>query len=355
LEKIKKGLSGAKVVDIQRRLKLLGYNLGNYEIDGILGTESVSAIKKFQQDRGLTATGTVDEETWHELVDAGYKVGDRLLYLKNPPFRGDDVKIIQFWLKSLGFYTYNENGIFCGNTQKALIEFQKNMNIPADGIVGEETLQHLVSLKRIINSHTTSNFPLVKNFSKDKNLEKIKVVLDFGEDFEYATSGVKFYKDKIYICRSIVNFCKEILTSKGIEAFPTVGEDESMSLFLFDRINYANRSDADILISLNLGYSSDIDANGSSCFYFRGIKSYSIPGKNIANLIQDRLVQKLGVLDCMVHGANYAILKETTMTSVLVEPAFISNKNDRDNLKNTKFQIGISECIAEAVIEYLSE
>lgn len=355
MEEIKKGFKGPKVVDIQRRLRLLGYNLAKYEIDGIFGPETINAIKKFQQDRGLLATGIIDEETWQELVDAGYKVGDRLLYFKLPPFRGDDVKTIQSWLKVLGFFTSNENGIFHENTHKALIEFQKNMNIPADGIAGEETLRHLRNLKRIIESHQSSNYPFVRSRIKDSGMEKIKVIIDYGENIDYRSEGFSFYKEKIYICKSIVNFCRNILLEKGIDTILTVDDVTNSSLFLKDRIDNANKSDADILISINPATSSDYDSNGSSCFYFQGFKSYSISGKRIANLIQDKLVHNLNVLDCRVHGANFAILKETKMTTVVVEPAFISNQSDRNNLKDTSYQMGISYSIADAVIQFLNE
>ncbi len=355
MEEIKRGYKGSKVVDIQRRLKLLGYNLVKYEIDGIFGPETITAIKKFQQDRGLLATGIVDEETWQELVDAGYKIGDRLLYLKVPPFRGDDVKTLQSWLKVLGFYTHNENGIFFENTHKALIEFQKNMNLPADGIAGETTLQHLRNLKRIIESHKSSNYPFVKSYKENSSIEKIRVILDYGENIDYKSEGFKFYKEKIYICKSVVNFCRSMLLEKGIDTLLTVNDVINTSLFLNDRIDFANKSDADILISINLASSSDSDSNGSSCFYFQGFKSYSISGKRIANLIQDKLVYNLNLLDCRVHGANFAILKETKMSAVVVEPAFISNQKDRNNLKDTSYQMGISSSIVDAVLQFLNE
>ena len=68
----KKGFTGAKVVEVQRRLKLLNYEIGDSQIDGILGPQTKEALKKFQQDRGLDASGIVDEETWMEILDAGY-------------------------------------------------------------------------------------------------------------------------------------------------------------------------------------------------------------------------------------------------------------------------------------------
>lgn len=343
------------VIDVQRRLRLLGYDLGKSEIDGIMGPKTKEAIMKFQQDRGLLATGEVDEETWQEMVDAGYSIGDRLLYLKNPPFRGDDVKTLQVWLKTLGFYKYNETGIFCDKTQKALIDFQKEMKIYADGILGAETLKHLKNLKRIIDSKSSSNYPFIKHNLDLKKTEGVKVIFDYGENTNEAAESMQYFREKIYICKSIANFCKDMLIQLGIESDITVNENDNLSLFLSDRIKFANKSNADILISLNLGFSIDPDANGSSCYYFKGSKSYSITGKLISNMIQDKLVSNLDILDCRVHGASYAILKETVMTAVLVEPGFISNSNDRENIKKTEFQMGIVNSIIEAVTEFLRE
>ncbi len=355
MEIIKKNSWGERVTDLQRRLKLLGYNLGIKDIDGIFGASTEDAVRKFQQDRGLLVTGVVDQGTWQELVDAGYKIGERMLYLKYPPFRGDDVRTLQLWLKTLGFYPYNENGIFCERTHKALIEFQNNMDITDDGIAGEETLQHLKSLKRIIISKKTSNFPIIKNSQKGKKLKENKVILDCSENIEDAEAGEKYLNEKIYICRSIVNFCRDILSKNGIKVLLSSGEDERQNIFLYDRIEYINRSRTDLLISIDLNYSVDKNANGCSCFYFKGLKSYSIPGHRAANIIQDKIVRGLNVLDCRIHGANYAILKETKMTSVLVEPAFISNYNERERLNKTGYQMKISENIAESALGYLNE
>lgn len=353
MEIIKRNSSGEKVTDLQRRLKLLGYDIGAKDVDGFFGLDTEDAVRKFQQDRGLLVTGVIDRETWQELVDAGYKIGERMLYLKHPPFRGDDVRTLQLWLKTLGFYPYNENGIFCERTHKALIEFQNNMSIADDGIVGEETLQHLKSLKRIIVSKETSNFPITKSMESEGRLRESKIILDYSENLEDTGSSEKYLSEKIYICKSIVNFCRDMLSKKSIETLLSGGENERHDLFLYDRIEYANRSEANLLIGVDLNYSSDKDANGCSCFYFKGLKSYSIPGYGIANLIQDKIVGNLKVLDCRVHGTNYALLKDTTMTSVLVEPAFISNYKERERIKKTGCQLKISESIVDAILEYL--
>ncbi len=352
MDTLRKNNFGKKIVDLQSRLKNLGYDVGSAEIDGIFGPETEAAIKKFQQKRGLDSTGIVDGQTWQELVDAGYKIGERMLYLKNPPFRGDDVRTLQYWLKSLGFYAFKENGIFCAHTHEAVIDFQKNMNLAGDGIVGQCTINTLIRLKRIIESRETSNFPLNSKYESRKEKGTVTVIVDYGHDInEQQPHG--YYQEKIYICKSIAYYCKGFLEKGGINVLLTATDDESQSLFLKDRINYANRSESDILVSINLGYSKDRQANGSSCYYFKGLKSYSVDGKKIANLIQNRIVYNMGIADCRIHGSSYSILKETEMTSVLVEPAFISNKRQMEKLKQSEYQLDISQCISGAIIEFI--
>ena len=57
--------------------------------------------------------------------------------------RGDEVVKIQTKLRDLGLYTDNIDGIFGSNTKNAVIQFQRNNGLDADGIVGPKTLASL--------------------------------------------------------------------------------------------------------------------------------------------------------------------------------------------------------------------
>lgn len=57
-----KGAAGSKVKTLQVRLEIQGYDPG--PIDGIFGARTATAVKSFQQYKGLTADGVVDEITW---------------------------------------------------------------------------------------------------------------------------------------------------------------------------------------------------------------------------------------------------------------------------------------------------
>ena len=54
--------------------------------------------------------------------------------------RGDDVAELQRRLNGLGFDAGREDGILGDDTTRALVEFQRNMDLPTDGICGASTI-----------------------------------------------------------------------------------------------------------------------------------------------------------------------------------------------------------------------
>ncbi len=66
---------------------------------------------------------------------------------------GDEVSEIQSRLKKWGYYDGKVDGIFGSATRNAVIKFQKNNNLTADGVVGAKTLAALgISSKDVYNS-----------------------------------------------------------------------------------------------------------------------------------------------------------------------------------------------------------
>lgn len=62
-DNIRLGDSGNNVVDIQKKLIKLGYNLGEPGVDGIFGQIMYNTIKKFQSDNGLIIDGIIGPKT----------------------------------------------------------------------------------------------------------------------------------------------------------------------------------------------------------------------------------------------------------------------------------------------------
>ena len=70
----KKGSTGSVVTQIQTRLKSWGYYLG--EVDGIYGSKTETAVKKFQQANGLTVDGQAGPATLAALGVTGGGASD---------------------------------------------------------------------------------------------------------------------------------------------------------------------------------------------------------------------------------------------------------------------------------------
>ena len=153
------GDRGAAVEDIQHRLLLLGYDLGPTGIDGVFLGATLAAIKSFQDDRGLFPDGVVGDKTWSALVDATFTFGDRMLYLRVPYLHGHDVRVLQEALGALGFSTGNVDGIFGAYTERAVRDFQSNVGLPPDGIVGPDSVQALLGLRHIWEGRESARSP----------------------------------------------------------------------------------------------------------------------------------------------------------------------------------------------------
>ncbi len=78
-----------------------------------------------------------------------YDLGERLLYLRTPNFRGGDVEQLQTALMALGFACGGVTGTFDAYTEGALRKFQLNMGLDADGIAGVQTY---ATIKRLHNA-----------------------------------------------------------------------------------------------------------------------------------------------------------------------------------------------------------
>ena len=107
---LRAGDEGDAVRDLQHRLGGAGHVVAPTEI-GTFGDNTEAAVRAFQTSRQIRIDGIVGPETWSALVESGFVLGDRLLYLQSPNLRGDDVVALQHTLNRLGFDAGREDGI----------------------------------------------------------------------------------------------------------------------------------------------------------------------------------------------------------------------------------------------------
>lgn len=75
--------------------------------------------------------------------------------------RSEEVRSIQRVLKSKGYYTGSVDGIFGTATKNAVLAFQKDVGLKADGIVGEKTLKALGIAGNASGGYSSSDYDLL--------------------------------------------------------------------------------------------------------------------------------------------------------------------------------------------------
>ncbi len=140
------GDEGPAVRDIQDRLAALGFE-SNGDSRAVFADGTKKAVIGFQKAKGLDADGIVGPDTWRSLYEAGYRLGDRIIFMRRPMIRGEDVAELQSRLNSLGFDSGKVDGIYGPQTESAVLDFQVNRHLAEDGRVGPEVVTeiHLVT------------------------------------------------------------------------------------------------------------------------------------------------------------------------------------------------------------------
>jgi N-acetylmuramoyl-L-alanine amidase len=344
---VARGARGEAVADIQSRLAALGFAVDPHE-HARFGPATERAVRAFQQSRQLMVDGTVGPHTWQELVEAGYALGDRVLYLRLPSSRGDDVRALQASLNLLGFDAGREDGIFGERTDRALREFQRNVGLPSDGIAGNTTLEAIRRLRPVSpgpGRATVRELEALRRLSA--TLQAARIAIDAGHGREdpgsVGPTGLRESEATYALAQALT---RELLI-RG--AHPVVLRTESDNPEPSQRARLANEGGAEIMVSIHLNHHPDPAAEGACTFYY-GHKGWSsASGQRLAEVIQDELTSRLGLRDGRIHAMALPLLRETSMPAVHVEPCFISNPREEALLRRHAFREGIAGAVAQGI------
>lgn len=119
---------------------------------------------------------------------------------------------------------------------------------------------------------------------------------------------------------------------------------------LKERKELANSGDVDIFISIHQNSFPKSSVKGAQVFYFKN----SELSKALAEAIQERIKEFADKNNSRVAKSNseYYLLKQSDITSVIVECGFLSNDEENKKLNDEEYQQKLAWAIYMGVVDY---
>ncbi|HEY9799342.1 MAG TPA: peptidoglycan-binding protein [Leptolyngbyaceae cyanobacterium] len=189
---LSEGSTGPAVTRLQQRLRQLGYF--NANPTGSFRGITRDAVMAFQRSAGLPITGVVNAQTWNALDNVGLP--------GRPNLSTQQVRDLQQRLRDLGYFNTNPTGTVGPMTRDAIIRFQREYGLTADGIADVQILQAVNQAweDRYANQQPTRDFLTVGD--RGNNVRAVQQRLSELGFFNGSFDG--YYDD--YTRASVVAF-----------------------------------------------------------------------------------------------------------------------------------------------------
>ena len=181
-----------------------------------------------------------------------------------------------------------------------------------------------------------------------------------GSDSGAVSNGLR-EKD---LTLSVYNKVSSRLASLGYSVLTSRNTDKDVGLV--SRADQANKSNADMFLSIHFNAGGRGASYGIETYYYKARPEY-IPAINkakhndperleksrkLAQKIQQSLVRKTGAYDRGVKRETFAVLRETSIPSILVELGFIDNQAEANKIKTNEYQEKLADGIVDGIVEY---
>jgi N-acetylmuramoyl-L-alanine amidase len=240
-------------------------------------------------------------------------------------------------------------------TDLGAFEFPVSDNI-VESVVISETADSYDMAVKLSPSTTVSNLSsgdkvlltFVNQVIQNSDFNQTLVVIDAGHGGRDPGAVGSLVQEKVLTLRASLMLQKE-LERQGFKVYMTRTKDEYVNLY--DRAAMAEALNATVFVSIHINAHTGSTANGVEVLY--GNQSLS-SDKGLAQKIQNELIKQLGATNRgIAHRPNLAVLRETSMPSVLAELGFISNPAEQSKLMDNTYLQKAANAIAKGIVEFL--
>jgi len=178
-------------------------------------------------------------------------------------------------------------------------------------------------------------------------LKGLNVLIDPGHAPDTGATGPIGHTEAEVNLALAKNLAKK-LERRGVTVEFT-RKDKGVSLY--DRMMFANRSNAHVLLSLHHNAIPD----GVNPFKNRGTSTYYYHSQSyeLARLMQVQLLETLQLEDFGLFWDNLAMCRPASMPAVLLEPAFMMHPESEEMIASKKYQNRCARAIVKALKAYV--
>lgn len=166
---------------------------------------------------------------------------------------------------------------------------------------------------------------------------------------------------------------KELLLAAGYQVILTREDDHALRSYktneekradLQARVDVATHVEADLFVSIHANYYKS-NSQGTLVLYYDPsnsspnyqatdqMKKWSAESKKLAITVLNSITSTLGLNNLGVEPSNVYVVRSGTVPSILVETAFLSNKEEAAKLADSVFRQAMAQSIANGILSYL--
>lgn len=180
---------------------------------------------------------------------------------------------------------------------------------------------------------------------KDFSLRGKTIILDpgHGGDDPGAFPAGCSVPEKILTLRT-AQLAAKLLRERGATVFMTRDEDRRSNLK--DVIEFANKTPADIFISVHYNSTNSGEIAGTETYF------YNPASRKFAETMHEAIVRGIKRKDRGLHRTPFFVVKNASMPSVLLEPVYLTSREEREMVASSEFQDELALDIVKGVKNY---
>jgi len=191
---------------------------------------------------------------------------------------------------------------------------------------------------------------------KNKTIQRPIIILDAGHGGHDKGAKIQYpYLEEKRLSLSLTLLAKKYLEQMGYKVILTREKDYFIPLK--KRVEFANEAKAELFVSIHFNSCPNKTAHGIEIYYHNSLEN-KVKAKtslNLAQCILTDIIKKTNAKSRGVKRGKFCVIKDTKMPSILVEAGFLTNPQERDNIRKTIYLDKISLGIAEGVESFINK